>query len=124
MSRMQKTKGQFEAEITAKIAQFERDHLGRGPRDARTFIVQDMVLIRLKGILTPAEQSLATSTDGAALIKQTRMRLVESSRMILEQIIDSITGCRVVTMHTDLNTSTGERVFVFCLDSNLEEQLV
>ena len=54
-----KTKGQIEADISAAITQFEKDHLGRGPKEARTFIIQDMVLIRLRGVLTPAEEKLA-----------------------------------------------------------------
>lgn len=118
-----KTKGQLEAEISAAITQFEREHLGRGPKEARTFIIQDMILIRLKGVLTPAEEKLATETDGAQLIKQVRMRLIESSRSLLEGIIQEKTGAEVMSLHTDISSRTGERVFVFCLNKNLEDEL-
>lgn len=119
---LNKTKGQLEADITAAITQFERDHLGRGPKEARTFIIQDMILIRLKGVLTPAEEQLATEPDGAQLIKQIRMRLIESSRPHLEQIIQEKTGAAVTSVHTDISSKTGERVFVLCLNKNLEEE--
>jgi uncharacterized protein YbcI len=118
-----KTKGQLEAEISVAITQFEKDHLGRGPKEARTFIIQDMVLIRLKGVLTPAEESLAQDEGGAQLIKQIRMRLIESSRPLLKQIIEEKTGAKVGTIHTDISTNTGERVFVLGLNMNLEEEL-
>jgi len=118
-----KTKGQLEAEISALITQFEKDHLGRGPKEARTFIVQDMLLIRLKGVLTPAEEKLARDEGGAQLIKQIRMRLIESSRVELEAVLEEKTGTRVTTLHTDISTKTGERVFVVGLDRNLEEEL-
>ena len=118
-----KTKGQLEAEISAAITQFEKDHLGRGPKEARTFIIQDMVLIRLKGVLTPAEEMLAKDGNGAQLIKQVRMRLIESSRPLLEKIILDKTGVAVTSVHTDISTRSGERIFVLGLDSNLEEKL-
>jgi uncharacterized protein YbcI len=118
-----KTKGQIEADISAAITQFEKDHLGRGPKEARTFIIQDMVLIRLKGVLTPAEDKLAKEEGGAQLIKQVRMRLIEGSRPLLEQIIQEKTGAKVTTIHTDISTHTGERIFVFGLNKNLENEL-
>ncbi|MFQ5821858.1 MAG: DUF2294 domain-containing protein [Candidatus Heimdallarchaeota archaeon] len=118
-----KTKGQLEAEISTAITQFEKDHLGRGPKEARTFIIQDMVLIRLKGVLTPAEEKLAKDSSGAQLIKQVRLRLIEGSRPLLEQIIQEKTGAEVTTVHTDISTRTGERVFVMGLDRDLEKEL-
>lgn len=117
-----KTKGQLEADISTAVTQFEREHLGRGPKESRTFIVQDMILIRLKGVLTPAEEQLAAEKDGAQLIKQVRMRLIESSRTLLEKIIQEKTGAAVTSLHTDISSRTGERVFVLCLNKNLEEE--
>lgn len=120
---MKKTKGQIEADISTAITQFEKDHLGRGPKEARTFIIQDMVLIRLKGVLTPAEEKLSQQDDGAQLIKQIRMRLIESSRPLLENIIYEKTGAKVISVHTDISTHSGERIFVLVLDINLETAL-
>lgn len=123
MNLPNKTKGQLEAEISVAITQFEKDHLGRGPKSARTFIIQDLVLIRLKGVLTPAEEKLAQDDSGAQLIKQIRMRLIEGSRSLLEQIIQDKTGAEVTSVHTDISTRTGERVFVLGLNKNLEDEL-
>ncbi len=118
-----KTKGQLEADLSAAMTQFEREYLGRGPREARSFIIQDMVLVRLRGVLTPAEEKLASERDGAQLIKQVRMRLIESARSLLEQIVFEKTGAQVITLHTDISSKTGERIFVLCLNKNLEEEL-
>ncbi len=119
-----KTKGQLEADISNAITQFEKDYLGRGPRESRTFIIQDMVLIRLKGILTPAEETLAKQSDGARLIKEMRMRLIESSRPLLESLVAEKTGLKVVALHTDISAKSGERVFIFVLEKNLENTLI
>ena len=118
-----KTKGQLEAEISVAITQFEKDYLGRGPEEARTFIIQDMVLIRLKGVLTPAEEHLAKEEEGAQIIKQVRLRLIESSRPLLEQIIQEKTGLKVISVNTDISTRSGERIFVIGLDKNLGNEL-
>jgi uncharacterized protein YbcI len=115
-----KTKGQLEADISVQIIQFEKEHLGRGPKVVKTFIIQDMILVRLKGILSPAEEKLATETDGAQLVKQIRRRLIESSRNVLEHIILELTNVTVKTVHTDISTRTGERVIIFVMDRNVE----
>ena len=116
-----KTIGQLEAEISEAITKFEKEHLGRGPKEARTFIIEDIILIRLKGVLTPAEEKLSMNKEGAQLIKQMRRRLIESSRPLLGEIISNITGLEIVSLHTDISSRTGERVFVLSLNKNLGE---
>lgn len=60
----QKTRGQLEDDFTKAIIKFEKEYLGRGPLDARTYFINDMVLVRLRGILTPAEAKLAETREG------------------------------------------------------------
>ena len=118
-----KTKGEMEAEISEAMVRFEIDYMGRGPQEARTHIIEDMVLVRLKGVLTPAEQQLTKSSDGVELIKRMRSTLIENAKPLLSQVIGDITGAKVVGLHTDISTVAGERVIVFTLDSDLEKAL-
>jgi uncharacterized protein YbcI len=118
---LDKTQGQLEADISVQIIQFEKEHLGRGPKEVKTYIIQDMILVRLKGILSPAEEKLATETDGTQLVKQIRRRLIESSRKVLENIILDLSNAKVKTLHTDISTRTGERVIIFVMDRNIEK---
>ena len=118
-----KTKGEIEAEITEAIVKFEMDYMGRGPKEARTHIIEDMVLVRLQGVLTPAEQQLTKSVDGVELIKRMRSTLIENARPILFKVIADITGAKVIGLHTDISTVAGERVIVFVLDRDLEKEL-
>ena len=118
-----KTKGEIEAEITEAIVKFEMDYMGRGPKEARTHIIEDMVLVRLQGVLTPAEQQLTKSVDGVELIKRMRSTLIENARPILFKVIGDITGAKVIGLHTDISTVAGERVIVFVLDRDLEKEL-
>jgi len=113
------SKGQMEAAISEAMIKFEREYMGRGPMETRSYIIRDMILVRLKGVLTPAEKELSKTQDGASLVKQTRAQLLESARPLLETIVLDITGCRVQSLHTDISTKIGERVIIFTLDKDL-----
>jgi len=117
---MAKSKGQLEAEISEALIKFEKEYMGRGPEQTKTYIIGDLIVVRLQRVLTPAEQQLAGASDemrGLTLIKQVRTELLEKARPLLEQIILDLTGKTVKSLHTDISTATGERVIIFTLDS-------
>lgn len=118
-----KTKGQMEAEISEAIIQFEKEYMGRGPLETKTYIIDDMVLVRLKNVLTRAEHQLANpgdSVEGRALIKKVRTTLLEKGRPLLEAVVESITARKVLSLHTDISTVTGERIILLTLESKVE----
>ncbi|MBI3606843.1 MAG: DUF2294 family protein [Nitrospirae bacterium] len=117
-----RTVGQVEAEIGNALIQFEKDFMGRGPKETRAYVIEDMVLVRLKGVLTPAEQQLAKNNAGTDLIKQIRSNLLEQARELLSGTIEKITGLKVISLYTDISTKTGERVILFTLNENLAER--
>jgi len=113
-----RTQGQLEAEISAAMVQFEREYMGRGPEETRTYLIDDLVLVRLRGVLTPAEKQLASGDptgDDRKLIKQARMQLLEKARPLLVRIIKDILNQDVVSLHTDISIKTGERIILFSL---------
>jgi uncharacterized protein YbcI len=118
-----KTKGEVEAAISEAMVGFEIDFMGRGPKEARSHIIEDLILVRLKGVLTPAEQQLAKRADGVELIKKMRSTLIESARDKLSAVISETSGAKVLDILTDINTTSGERVFIFVLDANLGRDL-
>lgn len=117
------TKGQLEAKIAALATKFQREQMGRGPSEARAWIIEDMILIRLKGVLTPAEERLKPDSTGRHLLKQVRTRLIETSREILGNEIEALTGVSTVSFHSDLSIRTGEQVLVLTLAEDLEARL-
>jgi len=118
------TKGQVEAKISEEIICFEKEYMGRGPHETKAYIMKDIVFIRLKGVLTPAEEQLSKSAEGAELIKKVRIQLLENSKKVLEKIILEITGCQVKSLHTDISTRTGERIIVFTLNKDYESNFI
>jgi len=119
---MPKTVGQVEAEIAAALVQFEKDFMGRGPKETKAYIIEDMILVRLKGVLTPAEQQLAKNREGTELIKRIRSNLLEQARELLTETIEKITGLSVTSLYTDISTKTGERIILFTLVESLAER--
>lgn len=114
-----KTRGEAEAEISQAVIRFEKEYLGRGPLETRTYIVDDMVVVRLRKVLTQAEIKLAQAADparGRDLIKQLRQELIERGRAMLEGDIRAVLGVDIRSLHTDISTVTGERVIVFTLE--------
>lgn len=122
ITRTQMTRGMAEAEFTRAIIRFEKEHLGRGPLDARTIFLGDMILVRLNGLMTPAEQKLAATGEGRDLVKEMRRQLFESSRPLLEEIVTEVVGCELISLHTDMSTKTGERIIVLVVDCDLEKR--
>jgi len=117
-----KTKGQVEARISEAMIKFEKEHMGRGPAEAKTYIMEDVVFVRLKGVLTPAERQLAKRQEGKVLIKRVRVQLLEDSRTLLKNVIQELTKAKVISMHTDISTRTGERVIIFTLNRDIENK--
>ncbi len=123
MSKIVVSKGQTEAALCEAITKFEKEYMGRGPLETKTTIFDNIVLIRLKGILTKAEFRLASfdkNGKGRDLIKQVRTELIENNRPILEAIIKTITRRKVKSLHTDISTVTGEKIIVFIVDRPFE----
>lgn len=97
-----KTRGEAAAEIRLAVVRFEKEYLGRGPLESRAYLIDDMVLLRLKKVLTQAELQLAQTADpsrGRDLIKQLRQELIERGRSVLEAELRRILGVGVRSPH-------------------------
>ena len=116
------TRGELEAAIRNAIIKFEQEFMGRGPTDVRAFIIQDIILVRLKGVLTPAERQLAKSADGVGMVKRMRENLIGQGREKLCKQMSEITGARTDALFTDIDARIGERIMVFALDKDLESR--
>jgi uncharacterized protein YbcI len=113
-----KSQGEIEAAVCEGIARFEQDYMGRGPKDIHTYLIGDLLVVRLKGVLTVAEQQLVASLPaekGRDLLKQVRIHLIETARPVMESMIQKVTGAQVVSLHHDISTVTGEEVVLFTL---------
>jgi uncharacterized protein YbcI len=113
-----KTQGEIEAAICEGISRFEQEYMGRGPKDIHAHLIGDLLVVRLRGVLTSAEQQLVKTLQadkGRGLLKQVRTQLMETARPALEAMVQETTGVKVVSLHHDISTATGEEVVLFTL---------
>lgn len=113
-----KSRGEIEAQVSEGIGRFEQEYMGRGPKDIHTYLIGDFLIVRLRGVLTAAEQQLVKTLPaerGRDLLKEVRTQLIETARPVLEALIHEITGADVVSVHHDISTVTGEEVVLFSL---------
>jgi uncharacterized protein YbcI len=113
-----KTQGEIEAAICEGISRFEQDYMGRGPKHVHAHLIGDLLVVRLQGVLTAAEQHLVQSLPaekGRDLLKQVRSHLIEMARPLMEKMVQEVTGVKVLSLHHDISTATGEEVVLFTL---------
>jgi uncharacterized protein YbcI len=113
-----KTLGEIEAAACEGISRFEQEYMGRGPKHIQAHLINDLLVVRLKGVLTAAEQHLVKSLPpekGRDLLKQVRTQLIETARAVLEAVVVEVTGVGVVSLHHDISVITGEEVILFTL---------
>ncbi len=113
-----KTQGEIEAAICKGVGHFQQEYMGRGPKDIHAHLIGDLLVVRLQGVLTAAEQQLVKtlpSENGRSLLKQVRTQLMETAKPTLESMVQDIIGTKVVSLHHDISTVTGEEVVIFTL---------
>jgi uncharacterized protein YbcI len=113
-----KSQGEIEAAVCDGATRFEQEYMGRGPKHIHAHLIGDLLLVRLQGVLTAAEQHLVTThppEKGRDLLKQVRTQLIETARPVLEKLIQETTGVKVVSLHHDISVVTGEEIVLFTL---------
>src|SRR5438046_10093667 len=113
-----KSQGEIEAAICDGVSRFEHEYMGRGPKSVNAHLLGDLLVVRLQGVLTAAEQQLAKSLPhekGRDLLKQVRTHLIETARPVMEAMVQEVTGVAVLSLHHDISTVTGEEVVLFTL---------
>jgi uncharacterized protein YbcI len=117
------TQGEIEAAICQGMSRFEQEYMGRGPKRIHCHLIGDLVVVRLTGVLTAAEQQLVKSLPaekGRDLLKQVLTHLIETARPLMEVMIKDITAVAVLSVHHDISTTTGEELVIFTLASSPE----
>lgn len=115
------TKGQLEAKVSEIVSKFEVEYMGRGPKVIKTYILNDMIIVRLTGFLSLSEQKLTETPQGIELFKKVRTSLFEGGRGYLETLITDVMDVAIISTHSDISTKTGEKIIVITVDRNLDE---
>jgi hypothetical protein len=80
-----RTQGEIEAAVCEGVSRFEQEFMGRGPKDIHAHLIGNLLVVRLQGVLTAAEQHLVktlAAEKGRDLLKQVRTHLIETARPV------------------------------------------
>ena len=90
-----KAHGDILSEISEGLVSLLKDYYGVGPRQAKTYYNDDMVVCVLRGGFTRVEQTLLDGNRGAAVIDQ-RLAFQEVMRQRFEAVVQHATGRAVI----------------------------
>lgn len=62
-----KSQGEIEAAVCDGISRFQQEFIGRGPRDIHAHLIGTLLVVRLQGVLTPAERQLISPPPDPAM---------------------------------------------------------
>jgi len=117
------TKGQVEAKISELVCKFEIEYMGRGPQRIKTTINEDVIIIRLIGFLSTGEKKLVQTKEGAELLKRSRYALFDISKHNLKEMIQDVISIEILSIYSDIDTSTGEKIIIITLKENYDKYL-
>jgi uncharacterized protein YbcI len=100
-------------EIAQAASALQERRTGRAPKSVAVVLSDDTLVITLHEALSPAETSLAKSSEGAAQVQEFHRQLFANDSDSLRNEIRRITGVEVREAAAEVETSTGTVVQVF-----------
>jgi len=100
-------------QVAQAASDFQQQRTGHAPTAVTVVLSGDTLVITLHGALTPAEETLARSPEGAAQVQEFHRQLFSNSADSLRQEIKRITGVEVREAAAEVETATGTVVHAF-----------
>ncbi|MGE5584767.1 MAG: DUF2294 domain-containing protein [Bacillota bacterium] len=106
-------------DIAHAIRRFEHEYMGRSSKSVRVHFVDDIVVARARGILSPAERQLASAEEGRILIKQLWVKEMEGLKTVLRYQIEKLVGVPVSGLTVDIDPEEDEWLVIVRLRREL-----
>src|SRR5215208_664487 len=113
----QRSVGAMRAMISREIVRLQAEYYGKGPTRAKTYIVEDLVVVVLEETFTRAERTLADRGERDA-IQHIRRRFQQQMAESFTSIVEQATGRKVRTFlsETDIDTDVSVETFLLSDD--------
>lgn len=110
--------GELNQAITSALVGIQNKFLGRGPRTAATFYHDNVIVTLMHGVLTRAEKTLSETNQGEA-VTQIRHLFQETMNADFREVVERLTGRKVVAFISGNNLDPDVAAEVFILDRDL-----
>lgn len=101
------------------ISYFIKEFLGKGPRDTKITISDNMLIYVVKGILTPIEKKALESPEGKSVVLQLRKLFVNNTKYHRIPGFEKIAGSKVIEHYEGWNLEEDSAVGVIIFEKNL-----
>jgi uncharacterized protein YbcI len=108
-------RGQMRKDISNAMVGLKKQLYGKGPVKAKTFINDNIVFVVLEGGLTRNEETLLAAGE-ANLVRTYRLRFQEVVKKTAHETIERLTGCEVLTYHSQIVFDPDRTFEIFVLD--------
>ncbi len=111
--------GQLLAAISNSIAAMLREHYGRGPINAKTYVLDDIIVVVLRGCgFIPLEKTIMDSGEPELVIAMREdFQRVMAGRF--KQMIEGLTGRNVVAFLSQVHVEPDITMEIFFIDGPL-----
>jgi uncharacterized protein YbcI len=109
-----KALGETRARISKEMVRLQAEYYGKGPTKAKTYIVDDLVVVVLEESFTRAEKTLVERGEREA-IQQIRRRFQQQMAESFISIVEQATGRRVRTFLSETDVEQDVSVETFLL---------
>src|SRR3954454_10297529 len=105
--------GEMRATISNEIVRLQAEYYGKGPTRAKTYIVEDLVVVVLEESFTRAEKTLAERGEREA-IEHIRRRFQQQMAEDFTSVVERATGrkVRVFLSETDVDSDVSVETFL------------
>ena len=109
----QKSLGEMRAMISREMVRLQAEYYGKGPTRAKTYIVDDLVVVVLEESFTRAEKTLAERGEKDA-IEHIRRRFQQQMADDFTSVVEQATGrkVRVFLSETDIDRDVSVETFL------------
>src|SRR5215216_4579310 len=116
-SEGQRPLGEMRAAIANEIVRLQAEYYGKGPTKAKTYIVEDLVVVVLEESFTRAEKTLAERGEREA-IQHIRRRFQQQMADNFTSVVEQATGrmVRVFLSETDIEQDVSVETFLLADD--------
>jgi uncharacterized protein YbcI len=108
-------RGQLRKDISNAMVGLKKQLYGKGPVKAKTFINDNIVFVVLEGGLTKNEETLVAAGE-ERMVRQYRLRFQEVVANTGHEVIERLTGCKVLTYHSQIVFNPDRAFEIFVLD--------
>ena len=109
----QKSLGEMRATISREMVRLQAEYYGKGPTRAKTYMVDDLVVVVLEETFTRAEKTLAERGEREA-IQHIRRRFQQQMAEAFTSLVEQATGrkVRVFLSETDIDSDVSVETFL------------